>query len=107
MDIDTDGRGKRLRRVEIRGERIEDYFTGDMTVIEALPDDSRLVDMWNDPRRQTYNLVFESEEFPVVAEGAEIPEADILVAERRCNNVTHWVCPNCFETHENGDVIQQ
>lgn len=97
---------KRVQIVEVFGENIEDFFSGDFTVIEGLPDDIELVQMWDEPPRQCFCFMFESEEFPVVEEGAEPPRHDIVVAKRRVNESTHWVCDNCHETHENGDVLR-
>lgn len=107
MDTSNQKRGKRLGCVVVTGENIEKYFTGDMTIVEGLPDDARLVDTWNEPARQRYVFMFESDEFPVVPEGETVPEVDISVVERRVNNCTHWVCPNCLDTHTNGDVKRE
>lgn len=100
------GRGKRVQIVEIFGEDVEDFFAGDLTVIEGLPDDISLVRTWDEPARQCFCFMFESEEFPVVEEGAEPPRAEVTVARRRVNQSTHWVCQNCNEVHENGDVVR-
>lgn len=95
---------KRVQTVEINGENIEEYFTGEIAVIEGLPDDATLVQTWAEPARQTHCFMFESEEFPAVEEGKEPPRADITVAQRRVNTSDYWICPNCTETLENGDV---
>lgn len=97
---------KRVQIVEIYGEDIEDFFAGNMTVIEGLPDDIELVQTWDEPAKQCYCFMFKSEEFPVVEEGEKAPRAEITIAQRRVNQSTHWVCQNCHETHENGDVVR-
>lgn len=96
---------RRLMQVPIYGEEISDFFTGDLTCVEGLPDDITLKRTYEDPRRQAYVFIFESEEFPVVEEGEEIPETDIVTVRRRVNSSTHWVCGNCHETHDNGDIV--
>jgi len=100
-------KGRRLQVVEIAGENIEKFFTGEMTIIEGLPDDAALYKFWEEPARDVYCFAFESEEFPVLNEGEKIPVVDISVVQRRVNNSTHWVCPNCFDTHTNGDIIKE
>lgn len=97
--------GKRIQVVEIPSENIEEYFSGDMAVIEGLPDDIELYRTWDDAARQTYCFAFQSEEFPVVPQGEEPPRAEIVVAERRVNRKDYWVCPTCNETVQNGDVV--
>lgn len=97
---------KRVQIVEVFGPDIEEFFKGDFTVIEGLPDDISLVRTWNEPHRQCFCFMFESEEFPVVEEGAEPPKAEIVTAKRRVNRSTHWVCDNCHETLDNGDVVR-
>lgn len=99
-------KNRRVQVVEIHGEKMNELFRGDMTIIEGLPDDAELVKTWDEPARQVHSFLFESEEFPVVEQGEEAPVADIVVAERRVNQATHWVCPNCHDTLENGDVKQ-
>lgn len=94
----------RVQIVEIRERSIDEYFRGNMAVIEGLPDDATLQRTWQEPARQTFCFLFESEEFPVVEEGEEPPRADIVVAQRRVNTSDYWVCPNCTESLENGDV---
>lgn len=96
---------KRVQIVEINEESINEFFRGDFAVIEGLPDDATLVRTWDEPARQTFCFMFESEEFPVVEEGAEAPVVDIAVARRRVNQSRYHVCPNCFDTLENGDVV--
>lgn len=95
---------KRVQIVEVRSENINDLFRGDIAVVEGLPDDATLVKTWDEPARQTYCFMFESEEFPTVEQGAEPPIADITVAQRRVNTTDYWVCPNCHDVLENGDV---
>jgi len=95
---------KRVQIVEVRHESITPLFTGDMAVVEGLPDDAELMRTWEEPARQTFCFMFESEEFPAVEEGAEPPKNEIVVAERRVNTATHYVCPNCHDTLDNGDV---
>lgn len=95
---------KRVQIVELRAECIDEYFRGNMAVIEGLPDDATLKRTWEEPARQTYCFMFESDQFPTVEEGAEPPRADLVVAQRRVNTTDYWVCPNCNETLENGDV---
>lgn len=95
---------RRVQIVEIQGDQIEKYFTGEMTVIEGLPDDASLVKTWDEPARQTYCFMFESDEFNEVEQGAEAPRAELAIAERRVNAKDHWVCPNCHDVLENGDV---
>jgi hypothetical protein len=95
---------KRVQIVEVTDENIGQLFRGNMAVIEGLPEDAELVRTWDEPARQTYCFMFESEEFPTVEQGEKTPEADIAVAQRRINVSDYWVCPNCFETLENGDV---
>jgi len=95
----------RVQIVEVMAENINDFFRGNFTVIEGLPDDAELVDTWDEPRRDVYCFMFESEEFPVVAEGEEAPTAQISVAQRRVNTSKYWVCPNCHDVLENGDVL--
>lgn len=95
---------KRVQIVEIRAENINDFFRGNFTVIEGLPDDADLVRTWEEPARRTFCFMFESEEFPTVEEGAEPPRVDLSIAQRRVNTASHWVCPNCNDVLENGDV---
>lgn len=95
---------KRLQKVVIPSEAIEDFFRGDRMIIEGVPDDADLVETWDEPARQTYNFVFESDEFPVVPQGEEIPEVDITSVQRRCNSTRYFICPNCQNTIENGDI---
>jgi len=98
---------KRVKIVEIAGERIEEYFAGNMTVIEGLPDDITLVRTWEEPARNTFCFMFESEQFPVIEEGENVPKEEIVVSERRVNTYTHYVCPNCHDVLDNGDVVSE
>lgn len=95
---------KRVQIVEVRAENIDDFFRGDCAIIEGLPDDATLKQTWDEPARQTYCFMFESEEFPQVEPGAEPPRVNLAIAKRRVNTADYWVCPNCHETLENGDV---
>jgi len=95
---------KRVQIVEVHEENIGDFFRGNFTVIEGLPDDAELIRTWQDHPRQTFCFMFKSDEFPVVEEGEKAPVADIVVAERRVNSKDWHVCPNCMDTIENGDV---
>jgi hypothetical protein len=96
---------RRVQIVEVYGENINELFRGGLTVIEGLPDDAELVKTWDEPAREVYCFMFESEEFPIVDNGESAPVADITVAQRRVNTKTHWVCPNCTEVTESGDVV--
>lgn len=95
---------RRVQIVEIDSESIDDFFRGNLTVIEGLPDDATLVRTWDEPAKQVYCFMFESEEFPTVGEGEAAPTTEITVAQRRVNSSTHWVCPNCTDVVESGDV---
>jgi len=96
---------KRVKIVEVMDENIGKLFRGGISVISGLPDDAELIRTWEEPHRRVFCFMFESEEFPPVEEGEEPPKEDIVVAERRVNTSSHWVCPNCTEVVENGDVI--
>lgn len=97
-------RERRVQRVTVPSESIEEYFRGDRMIIEGVPDDADLVRTYDDPARMTFNFIFESEEFPVVEEGGEMPELEIAAVKRRCNVKDYIVCPTCHETINNGDV---
>ena len=95
---------KRVQIVEVDGEHLTDFFRGNFTVIEGLPDDATLERTWEEPARHTYCFMFESEEFPVVEEGKEPPRTNIVTVKRRVNQSTHWVCQECHNTLDNGDL---
>lgn len=96
---------RRVQVVEVYGENINELFRGDLTVIEGLPDDAELVRTWDEPARDVYCFMFESDQFPKVEQGKSAPTANITVAQRRVNTASHWVCRNCHEVTESGDVV--
>jgi len=95
---------KRVRQVIFPKEQFTELVKGNSAVIEGLPDDIDMVNVWEQPSTQTYHFAFESEQFPRIEEGTEIPEANITTVHRRLNNSEWYMCPNCHETHKNGDI---
>jgi hypothetical protein len=96
----------RVRQVVLPKEQFTEFLRGDGAVVEGLPSDIEMVNVWEQPSTQTYHFALKSEEFPRIDEGTEIPEANITTVHRRLNNTDWYTCPNCHETFENGDVVR-
>jgi hypothetical protein len=74
---------RRLKRVPLYNEWIGPLFSGRANVIQGLPPDIRLRDAYEDAARDTFTLVFQSDEFDPVEEGEVIPEI-------KPNAVVNW-----------------
>ncbi len=68
----------RVKRVQIRVDMIVEFFIKHkrektIKVIKGLPEDARFLRAYYEPHRDNYNLIFESDHFEEVLEGAAIP----------------------------------
>lgn len=76
---DTDNAGRRVKKLRVTPEFIEDVFQEDdfpTKVTDGIPDDATLQRIIDEPSRGEYWLVFESAAFEPLAEGERIPEID-------------------------------
>lgn len=64
----------RLVRVTLREEDVQPLFTGQIAVVDRLPEDAKLVDTFKEPERRSFSFVFRHESFDEVPEGEVIPE---------------------------------
>lgn len=69
-----DDADRRLVRVPVYREWVEQLFRGDLAVLKRLPDDIRLESAYHDHARDSYYFVFSSPSFDRVEEGDVIPE---------------------------------
>lgn len=65
---------RRVVRVPVYREWVEQLFRGDLAIVERLPDDIRFTGAYHDPLRDTYYFKFKSEQFEPVPEDDVIPE---------------------------------
>ena len=65
---------KRLRRVGVPEEFVDLLFSGGTKIISGLPDDTTVTDCYNEPQRQSFFFIVQSEEFEPVPEGEIIPQ---------------------------------
>ena len=71
--------GGQVRRLGIPEENIDGLFRGDLAFLTGLPDDTKVIDCYNDEAKQVFYFLIESDEFEDVPEGAVIPtiEGDV------------------------------
>lgn len=69
------------RRVRVTAEALEAWLVNGGMVKTDLPDDAHFLRMYPEQKGRWYFLVFESEEWDEIPEGAEIPEKEIEVQD--------------------------
>jgi hypothetical protein len=73
-DVDTDGASeKRVRLVRLTGQALERIFTEKISVVGGMPDDATVHRINYNASDDTLDIVFESSEWEVVAEGDDMP----------------------------------
>lgn len=81
----------RVKRISIRADMIAEFLTQwkkprAITVVKGLPEDSKFLRAYYDANADQYYLLFESQEFEEVVEGAIIPFLDITFSYKEENN---------------------
>ncbi len=79
----------RVKRVAFRADAIVEFLIKrkrSIRIIEGLPEDAKLLRAHYDSNTDQYYLLFESQEFEEVVEGAVIPFLDITFSYKEENN---------------------
>jgi hypothetical protein len=74
----SDADRRQVKRIVIGREVLLDIFNPQTRCVNGLPDDATLVKWWNDPARDSFEIMIQSETFPPVEEGEKAPEYDIV-----------------------------
>lgn len=108
---------RRLKRVIINEEVIEYVFGNSKNYIvrNEIPEEASIHDMYRQPACQTFEMVFEHDDFEEVEEGERIPVLGIEIHEKycvNCDNEMLWnrekemqYCPMCDRKFETGRNI--
>lgn len=75
----SDANRGQVRRIVIGREFILDLFDPQTRFVNGLPDDATFVKMWQDPSRDTFEIMIQSETFTPVEEGEQVPEYDLVM----------------------------
>lgn len=72
-DTKPDDIHNRVVRIPLRYEEIQPLFTGEIAIATRLPEDAKLINIFEEDERRQYNFVFRHESFDPISEGDLIP----------------------------------